>query len=157
MEHHKEHYHWNQKLNQFCHGLSRNIEENHYPVWTGSGSWMPLHHSLHIGITGYGVTVHVAAFRSVSYNLANFDCLSWRDGVSYIYDIFHNKYKRLHHATWKFSYSYIETKYHLFCIVKKTIRLLLNKGVHMAHSTIFDWYRISCQGSICNRLFSCTA
>ena len=41
-------------LNHFCHGPISKYRENsygcdrHYAVWTGSRSWVPLYHSLHI-------------------------------------------------------------------------------------------------------------
>ena len=68
MEHYKGHYRWNWELNQFCHShISKYLVNSyrcirHYPVWTGSRSWVPRYHSLHIRITGDGVRARIAAF-----------------------------------------------------------------------------------------------
>ena len=61
-------------------------------------------------------------------NLTKFECSHRRDAVTYTHDIFHNKYKRPHHATRKISNLYIENKYNHLTLQKK-FRLLLNKGV----------------------------
>ena len=62
-------------------------------------------------------------------NLTAFECTPRRDGESYTYDVFHNKCKRPHHATYRISNLYIETKYHLSTLQKKS--KLFTKGVHV--------------------------
>ena len=69
-------------------------------------------------------------------NITKFECSHRRAIVTYSHDIFHNEYKRPHHATWEISHLYIENKYHHLTLENK-FRLLLNKGVHIMHRLRF--------------------
>ena len=62
-----------------------------------------------------------SVFAAIFLNLANFKCLPEHDPVSQNHDIFQNRCKRPHHATWKISHVYIEIKCHLLVLQENLI------------------------------------
>ena len=77
-------------------------------------------------------------FGNAFLNFTTFECSHRRDAITDTHDIFHNKYKRPHHATRKISNLYNEYKYHLLTLQKTKIPITFEQGSIIIHPGSYE-------------------